>query len=82
MPPAFKERAMGDTLRRDEVPDRTLPLSAGTQFGLGLGGFFDGIVLHQVLQWHHMLTSAGFPASDLPSMRINTLADGLFNAAT
>jgi uncharacterized membrane protein len=24
--------------------------------GLGLGGFLDGIVLHQVLQWHHMLT--------------------------
>ena len=22
--------------------------------GLGLGGFFDGIVLHQILQWHHM----------------------------
>jgi hypothetical protein len=25
--------------------------------GLGLGAFIDGIVLHQVLQWHHMLTS-------------------------
>ena len=32
------------------------PISAGILFGLGLGGFFDGIVLHQVLQWHHMLT--------------------------
>ena len=29
------------------------PISAGILFGLGLGGFFDGIVLHQVLQWHH-----------------------------
>ena len=28
--------------------------------GLGLGGFFDGIVLHQILQWHHMATSAGY----------------------
>ena len=37
------------------------PVSAGVLFGLGLGGFFDGIVLHQVLQWHHMLTSAGYP---------------------
>jgi uncharacterized membrane protein len=26
------------------------PVSAGILFGLGLGGFFDGIVLHQVLQ--------------------------------
>jgi uncharacterized membrane protein len=33
-----------------------LPLSAGILFGLGLGGFFDGIVLHQVLQWRHILT--------------------------
>ena len=33
------------------------PLPAGILFGLGLGGFFDGIVLHQVLQWHHMLSS-------------------------
>ncbi len=23
--------------------------------GLGLGGFFDGIVLHQILQWHHLI---------------------------
>jgi hypothetical protein len=27
--------------------------------GLGLGGFIDGIVLHQILQWHHMLTDTG-----------------------
>ena len=24
--------------------------------GFGLGGFFDGIILHQVLQWHHLLS--------------------------
>jgi Predicted membrane protein (DUF2243) len=27
--------------------------------GLGLGGFIDGIVLHQILQWHHLLTGPG-----------------------
>lgn len=26
------------------------PIAAGILFGLGLGGFFDGIVLHQILQ--------------------------------
>jgi uncharacterized membrane protein len=31
------------------------PLAAAILFGLGLVGFFDGIVLHQILQWHHML---------------------------
>jgi uncharacterized membrane protein len=35
-----------------------LPLAPGVWLGIGLGGFVDGIVLHQILQWHHMLTSA------------------------
>ena len=58
------------------------PTSAGVFLGLGLGGFFDGIVLHQVLQWHHMATSAGFPANDLANLQINTFLDGLFHLAT
>ena len=29
---------------------------SGLLLGLGLGGFVDGIVLHQVLQWHHMVS--------------------------
>lgn len=28
----------------------------GFLLGIGFGGFVDGIVLHQLLQWHHMLT--------------------------
>jgi uncharacterized membrane protein len=58
------------------------PLLAGLLLGLGLGGFFDGIVLHQILQWHHMLTSAGFPADSVRNLQVNTLADGLFHAST
>ncbi|MFH9118580.1 DUF2243 domain-containing protein [Streptomyces globisporus] len=27
----------------------------GIILGVGLGGFVDGILLHQLLQWHHML---------------------------
>jgi uncharacterized membrane protein len=61
---------------------RDFPISAGILFGLGLGGFFDGIVLHQVLQWHHMLTSAGYPADSVPNLEINTLWDGLFHVST
>ena len=60
----------------------SFPLSAGVLLGLGLGGFFDGIVLHQVLQWHHMLTSAGYPADSVRNLRINTLWDGVFHSAT
>jgi uncharacterized membrane protein len=27
--------------------------------GFAFGGFFDGILLHQVLQWHHLLSGIG-----------------------
>jgi uncharacterized membrane protein len=64
-------------IRREAKP----LVSAGMVLGLGLGGFFDGIVLHQILQWHHMLSEHPNPAiaGDLP---LNVLADGLFHAAT
>jgi uncharacterized membrane protein len=59
---------------------------AGILLGLGLGGFVDGIVLHQVLQWHHMLTDYGshpsFPATTVGSLEDNTLWDGLFHIST
>jgi uncharacterized membrane protein len=61
---------------------RKFPLSAGILLGLGLGGFFDGIVLHQILQWHHMFTSAGYPADSVANLEFNTLWDGLFHAST
>jgi uncharacterized membrane protein len=52
-------------------------------FGIGLGGFFDGIVLHQILQWHHMLSSEGsHPMDTVAGLETNTLADGLFHAVT
>jgi uncharacterized membrane protein len=56
--------------------------SAGILLGLGLGGFFDGILLHQVLQWHHMLTSAGYPADSVQNLEVNTLWDGIFHSTT
>jgi uncharacterized membrane protein len=43
----------------------------------------DGIVLHQILQWHHLLTSEGsHPATTVAGLETNTLWDGLFHAAT
>jgi uncharacterized membrane protein len=66
----------------EEHGGRGFPTSAGICLGLGLGGFFDGIVLHQILQWHHMLSSAGFPPTDLSNLKYNTLWDGLFHAFT
>ena len=52
--------------------------------GVGLGGFIDGIVLHQILQWHHILTgdNGGEPMSTVAGLEANTLADGLFHIAS
>jgi uncharacterized membrane protein len=51
--------------------------------GLGLGGFVDGIILHQVLQWHHLLTDTGdHPMDTVDGLEANTLADGFFHVAT
>ena len=74
--------ATRDRAVRQEGPAAgSFPIAAGILFGLGLGGFFDGIVLHQVLQWHHMLSS-WYPITDIPSLRLNTLWDGVFHSAT
>ena len=56
-------------------------LAAGVLLGVGLGGFADGILLHQVLQWHNML-SAIIPPDDLVAMKINMVWDGLFHVVT
>ena len=48
------------TDRQSSASASPSPTLAGFFLGLGLGGFFDGIVLHQILQWHHTATSAGY----------------------
>jgi uncharacterized membrane protein len=59
------------------------PKAPGFIMGLGLGGFIDGIVLHQILQWHHMLTNTGdHPSNTVAGLEANTLADGFFHLAT
>ena len=65
----------------DLGPARHFPVSAGIFFGLGLGGFFDGIVLHQVLQFHHMLSS-WYPVDTIENLEFNTFWDGIFHSAT
>ncbi|MBC7819086.1 MAG: DUF2243 domain-containing protein [Planctomycetaceae bacterium] len=54
---------------------------AGTFMGIGLGGFFDGILFHQLLQIHNML-SAKFPKTSIANMEINMFWDGLFHSLT
>src|SRR3954454_24376617 len=62
-----------------ESPDRAPALV----LGLGLGGFIDGIVVHQMLQWHHMVSNTeDHPVTTVAGLRANTLADGLFHSFT
>ncbi len=57
--------------------------TSGILFGIGFGGFFDGIVLHQILQWHHMVSHVeDYPTTTVAGLEANTLADGLFHAVT
>lgn len=55
-------------------------LSAGMLLGIGLGGFLDGIVFHQILQFHNMLSNR-IPPNDLISAKINMTWDGYFHLA-
>jgi uncharacterized membrane protein len=50
---------------------------AGYLLGFALGGFFDGILLHQILQWHHLLLA--IQSGPFRDMRTQILADGLFH---
>ncbi|MFI0806269.1 DUF2243 domain-containing protein [Streptomyces echinatus] len=59
----------------------------GILLGVGLGGFADGILLHQLLQWHHMLTSTNhdhiglkyYDPHSVSGLRMNTVWDGVFH---
>jgi uncharacterized membrane protein len=51
---------------------------AGFLLGFAMGGFFDGILLHQILQWHHLLSLVDSPL--VADMRTQIIADGVFHA--
>lgn len=59
----------------DALPQTARLSAAAILLGVALGGFFDGILLHQILQWHHLVSN--LEDVDLPGQ---LLADGLFHA--
>jgi uncharacterized membrane protein len=62
-----------------EARNRGPLISAGTLLGVGMGGFVDGIVFHQLLQVHNML-SGKYQMTTLVNSEINMFWDGLFHA--
>jgi uncharacterized membrane protein len=57
-------------------------IKAGLVLGLGFGGFADGIVLHQILGWHHLVCTTDHcqPVSIEHLQQQNT-QDGYFHLA-
>jgi uncharacterized membrane protein len=53
-------------------------IAPGLFLGIGFSGFLDGILLHQILQWHHMLSSVK-PTFTIPNIDLNMVWDGLFH---
>ncbi|MDN0194662.1 DUF2243 domain-containing protein [Streptomyces sp. S.PNR 29] len=59
----------------------------GIVLGVGMGGFADGILLHQLLQWHHMLSSTNedhigvryYNPDTVSGLEMNTVWDGVFH---
>ena len=65
------------------APLASPPKLPGFVMGIGLGGFVDGIVLHQLLQWHHILSDTGErPTTTVAGLEANTFADGVFHVFT
>jgi uncharacterized membrane protein len=53
--------------------------TAAVLSGVGLGGFVDGIVLHQIFQWHNMVSN-WYPPTTMETMSLNMTWDGIFHA--
>jgi uncharacterized membrane protein len=53
-------------------------ITAGVVLGVGMGAFIDGIVLHQIAQWHNM-GSAVLPPHSMDAMSRNMVWDGQFH---
>lgn len=60
----------------------TFPIAPGFVVGASLAGLFDGIVLHQVLQWHHMLCiETHCVVKTVEVMKRQNFYDGIFHLA-
>ncbi len=53
-------------------------LLASLLIGIGMGGFIDGILFHQILQLHNMLSNV-VPRDTLLHEQVNMFWDGLFH---
>ena len=72
---------MNSTSRYAKQKPAPVTTAPAILLGIGLGGFIDGIVLHQILQWHSMLSNVVRPTT-VEAIHLNMFWDGVFHAAT
>lgn len=76
-----KYRKNRRTVMQKYVPN-PVPLSiTAIILGIGIGGFIDGIFMHQILQWHGMFTNK-LPADTVIGKSVNMFWDGIFHLLT
>ena len=73
----YERSRTGDGALLNPVPLTT----TGLILGIGVGGFIDGILLHQILQWHNMLSNRIAPDT-VVGKAVNMFWDGIFHAFT
>lgn len=62
--------------------DARWPLWPGLLIGAAMAGLFDGVVFHQILQWHHMICiERHCVTKSVATMVRQNYYDGLFHAA-
>ena len=66
------------TVQNAIVSNNKSLIAAGILLGLGQAGFFDGIIFHQLLQWHHMFTNVSSD-NTIAGLELNTFGDGIFH---
>lgn len=64
----------------NKMPDMPLCFAAMV-LGISLGGFIDGILMHQILQWHEMVSNI-IPPTTLVNKNVNMFWDGIFHLFT
>lgn len=79
--PSLATAAVVSPAKPDPPLNRRPLISAGLLIGVGMGGFVDGILFHQILQIHNML-SAKRPPTTVVNIETNMVWDGLFHAFT
>ena len=71
----------GRGILNKNVGQRPSIAPAGIVLGIGMGGFLDGILLHQIFRFHNMI-SGKVPPNTVANMEKGMLADGLFHVVT